>query len=118
MFNMTKEQRAESLAKAQAARTERRAEMIANQHLLKQDFADRPHWQRLASAFGVRMPSDYVPGTESKAVRKAMRKCGVTPAQVREAFGCDVGTFARHNPAWPAFAIVGLILEIANETLR
>lgn len=86
-----------------------------NAHNLKQDFADKAYWRKLASKFQVRFPSDFVPGTEFKAARKAMRKCGVTPDQIRDSFGGDVRHIHTCNPNWPLFAIIGLILEIAEE---
>lgn len=112
--DLTDEQRVVFLEQARKAQEERRALFISQAHLLKQDFLDKPHWRRLASKHGVRMPADYVPGTELRLVRKAMRKAGVTPDAVREAFGGDVKKLQRENPTWPAFALIGLILELAE----
>lgn len=115
---LTEAQRAELLEKARAAYDERRALFQSQAHLLKNDFMDKPYWRRLCSKHGVRMPADYVPGTELRLVRKAMRKAGVTPDQVREAFGGDVKALQRDNPTWPAYALIGLILEIAEENAQ
>lgn len=112
--DLTDAERTELLESARKAREERKALFQSQAHLLKQDFADKPHWRRLASSHGVRMPADYVPGTELRLVRKAMRKAGVTPDAVREAFGGDVKKLQRENPTWPAFALIGLILELAE----
>lgn len=114
LADLTEAQRAELLEKARAARDERKALFQSQAHLLKNDFADKPYWRRLCSKHGVRMPADYVPGTELRLVRKAMKKAGVTPDQVRDAFGGDVKKLQRENPAWPAFALIGLILELAQ----
>lgn len=114
LSDITEAQRAELLEKARIAREERKALFQSQAHLLKQDFADKNHWKRLASQYGVRMPADYVPGTELRLVRKAMKKAGVTPDQVRDTFGGDVKKLQRENPSWPAFALIGLILELAQ----
>ena len=47
----------ENVAAARAARSARIEHWKANASQLKQDFADEAHWRRLASRFGVRMPS-------------------------------------------------------------
>lgn len=113
--SMTPEQRAEVLAKAQAARAEQTARWKASAHLLKSDFSDSAHWHRLASRYGVRMPGPHVPGGEFRFIRKAARKLGILPQQIRDAFGGDVKHIHAMNPTWPAFAIIGLLLEMAAE---
>ena len=112
--NMTQEQRAEALDKARIARAEKTAAWKASSHLLKSDFSDSAYWHKLASKFKVRMPGTHVPGSEFKAVRKAARKLGIEPAQIRDAFGGDVKHIHAMNPTWPAFAIIGLLLEMAE----
>jgi hypothetical protein len=112
--NMTPEQRAEALDKARIARSEKTAAWKASSHLLKSDFSDSAYWHKLASKFKVRMPGTHVPGSEFKAVRKAARKLGIEPAQIRDAFGGDVKHIHAMNPTWPAFAIIGLLLEMAE----
>lgn len=72
-MNITDAERAELLEKARVAREEKKAKFLANAHTLKRDFSDKNHWRKLASKFGVRMPADYVPGTELKLVRRAMK---------------------------------------------
>lgn len=114
LTDITEAQRAELLEKARIAREERKALFQSQAHLLKNDFMDKPHWRRLCSKYGVRMPADYVPGTELRLVRKAMRKAGVSPEKVREAFG-DLKALQRDNPDWPAYALIGLVLELVEE---
>lgn len=114
-FNMSPEERAEMLCRAREAREEKKAAFIANSHNLKSDFADKNHWRKLASKFGVRMPADYVPGTEVKLARRAMKRCSVTPDDVKQSLGMDIKAFAEQNSTWPAFAIVGIVLEIGDE---
>ncbi len=112
--SLTPEQREENRRKALAAQEAHRAHLKSQAHLLHNKFADKPLWRRLASKYGVRMPPDYIPGSEVRYVRKAMRKAGVLPEHVREAFGGDVKFLARTNPTWPAYALIGLILELAE----
>lgn len=112
--NMTPEQRAEALEKARIARAEKTDAWKASAHLLKSDFSDSAYWHKLASKFKVRTPGTHVPGSEFKAVRKAARKLGIEPAQIRDAFGGDVKHIHAMNPTWPAFAIIGLLLEMAE----
>ena len=112
--NMTPEQRAEALDKARIARAEKTAAWKASSHLLKSDFSDSAYWHKLASKFKVRMPGSHVPGSEFKAIRKAARKLGIEPAQIRDTFGGDVKHIHAMNPTWPAFAIIGLLLEMAE----
>lgn len=113
--NMTPEQRQAALEMARIARTKKNEEWRASAHLLKSDFSDSAHWHRLASKHKVRMPGSHVPGSEFKAIRKAARKLGIEPGEIREAFGGDVKHIHAMNPTWPAFAIIGLLLEMAEE---
>lgn len=116
--NMTTEQRAEVLAKAQEARAEKTRIWKENASKLRKSFADSNHWRKLASKYGVRMPAEYVPSDEFKPIRKAMRKLGIDPQQVRDAFGGDVKFIHAMNPTWPAYAVIGLLLEIRDEIER
>lgn len=112
--SMTQEQRVEVLEKARIARAEKTAAWKAAAHLLKSEFSDSAYWHKLASRFKVRMPGAHVPGSEFKAIRKAARKLGIEPAQIRDAFGGDVKHIHAMNPTWPAFAVIGLLLEMAE----
>lgn len=113
--NMTAEQRADALVKAQAARAEKARIWKENADKLRQSFADSNYWRKLASKYGVRMPAEYVPSDEFKPIRKAMRKLGIEPQQVRDAFGGDVKFIHSMNPTWPAYAVIGLLLEMREE---
>ncbi|MGL4754798.1 MAG: hypothetical protein ACRCXB_20705 [Aeromonadaceae bacterium] len=112
--SMTPEQRAAALEKARIARAEKTAAWKASAHLLKSDFSDSAYWHKLASKYGVRMPGVHVPGTEFKAIRKAARKLGIDPSEIRDTFGGDVKHIHAMNPTWPAFAIIGMLLEMAD----
>ena len=69
----------------------------------------------VASLYGVRMPSAYVPGSELRLLRRAAKRAGISGADMRDAFGGGVAHLHELNPHWPAFALIGLILEIAAE---
>lgn len=114
-LNMSPEYRAEMLCKAREAREAKKAAFIASSHKLKSDFADKNHWRKLASKFGVRMPADYVPGSEVKLARRAMKRCSVTPEHLKQYLGMDIKAFAELNSTWPSFAIVGVVLEIGED---
>ena len=72
----------ENVAAARAARSARIEHWKANASQLKQDFADEAHWRRLASRFGVRMPSAYVPGSELRLLRRAAKRAGISGADI------------------------------------
>lgn len=112
--NMTPEQRQAALEKARIARVEQSERWKAGAHLLKSDFADSGHWARLASKYKVRMPGANVPGDEYRFIRKVMRKLGIEGQEIRDSFGGDIKHIHNMNPTWPAFAIIGLLLEMAE----
>lgn len=97
---------------AKAAKEKRDAQIaFANLHL-KLDFADSAHWRELASKYGVRMPAWYIPGSELKHIRRACRRMEIGSEGMRDATGfANAEEFAKANPSWPAFALVGLLLE-------
>ncbi len=112
---LTQEQREENLRLGRIAREKKVEDWKSKAYLLQREFKDKPYWRKLASKHGVKMPANYVPGTELKLVRRAMKRSGVTPEQVKEAFGGDVKHLQAMNPTWPCFALIGLILELAEE---
>lgn len=95
-----------------AAKAKREAQIEFANKNLKLDFADATHWRSLASAHGVRLPAWYIPGSELKHIRRACRRLGIGSEGMREATGFSrAEDFASANPKWPAFALVGLLLE-------
>lgn len=119
--NMTPEERAAVNRLSVEARRRRRAEFNANAHNLKTDFADKGYWHRAARYYGVIMPGHHVPGTYIPPIRKAMKKMGLLkPGEsfskaFRETIDEEYRTFIANNHDWPAFAIIGLLLECALE---
>lgn len=115
LMNMTQEQRREAAAKGRATRAAKHEMWRQNAATLKTDFADRGHWQKLATKYGARFPGAHVPGSEFAIIRKEMRRMGLPPALFSAATGGDVKAFHRDNPTWPAFAIIGVALEQRDE---
>lgn len=119
--NMTPEERAAAREKAREIQNQRHAEWRANADKLKTDFSDKGYWHRAARHYGVSMPGHHVPGTYIPPIRKAMKKMGLLkPGEgfakaFRETIDEDYRTFVANNPDWPAFAIIGLLLECALE---
>ena len=117
----TPEEQAAASKLAQEARHRRRAEFDANADKLKTDFSDNGYWHRAARHYGVRMPGHHVPGTYIPPIRQAMKRMGLMkPGEAftkafRETMDESYQTFVANNPGWPAFAIIGLLLECALE---
>lgn len=110
--DLTPEERAVLVERAQLARQQKIAAFKAKAHLLEKDFEDMPHWRRLARRFKVRMPPSYMPCSELKYARRACKRVGLNYV---EWFDEKLRDFPRNNPTWPAYALVGLILEAAAE---
>jgi hypothetical protein len=99
------------------ARLERTAALkLSAELLLRQDFKDAPHWRRLAAEHGVHFPAWYVPGSDARPIRRAARALGITPDELAETFGVrSVVELAKYNPSYPAWAVIGLLLELVAE---
>lgn len=102
----------ETLEAARIAREAKKAKFLALAHLLIPSFQDAGHWARLASKYSIRMPSKYLPCSELKYARRAVRKLGIDYPAV---FDEPLKLFPQLNPTWPAYAHIGLILEAADE---
>ena len=90
----------------------------ANAHL-KNDFSDLPHWKELASKYGVRLPSYYIPCKETKYLRRLFKKVEMDIQEYLEY--CGVSTLkqlVKLNPNYPAYAELGLALEYIDETKK
>lgn len=106
--NLTAEQRVELREKAKASRE---AKKLAGA-ILKNDFADEPHWRELASKIGFRMPATYIPCSETKHLKKALKLCNIDPKEWAEIEGySSLKGFGIDNPDWPAYARIGTLLE-------
>lgn len=116
MFNiadLNEEDRQRFLAAARQKAAEKREAWKAQAHLLIPKFLDEPHWARLASKFGIRMPPAYIPAIDGlRYARKAIKKTGIDFVALN---GFGLKAWCLNNPQWPAYALVGLILEDGAE---
>ena len=104
MSQYREQAKASRLAKQEAAKS------------LKQDFADMNTWKELASKYGVRLPSYTAPWTETKYLKRAMKKLGVEPKEYLEACGVTtIKKLVEMNSDTPAYMEVGLLLEWYDE---
>ena len=79
--------------------------------LLRQDFADKPEWLRLASEQGVSMPSWWLKPTSGN-ITKFMKKIDVSIEEFKLVHGISrLSEFEQMNPEWPMWALFGLMLE-------
>jgi len=109
---LTPEQRLEMQAKTAATRE---AKKLAGQHL-KQDWADLSFWRETASLAGIRLPISYVPATETKYIRKTLKKLDISIEEWLDVTGFKtLKGFGECNTNSPAFVEVGLALEYWNE---
>lgn len=114
MIEMTPEYR---LLVQAAAKAKREAQMAYATENLRREFADTQHWKTLAAKYGVRLPAWYMPGFELKYIRRACRRLNMGSAGMQDATGfIRAEDFAAANPTWPAFALVGLLLEHKDST--
>lgn len=111
LADLTPEQRQEMRQKAAEKREYDKAWAREN---LRDDFADRPFWRRLASKYGIRLPSWYVRNTRS--IRRALRLLKLDGTWTRDQTGAlSLKDLMDANPSWPSYAFIGLILETVYE---
>jgi hypothetical protein len=111
--DMTQEELEANLVRAREAKEEKKLLAIKT---LRNDYADKSHWQTLAQRYGIRLPSWYTPGIEPKHVKRVFRKLNLDVALYVEAMGCgSLREMLQLNPSMPAYASVGLSLEWIDE---
>ena len=109
---LTPEQRLEMQAKTAATRE---AKKIAGEHL-KQTWADLSFWRETASEAGIRLPISYIPATETKHIRKTLKKLDISIDEWLDVTGFKtLKGFGESNPTTPSYVEVGLALELWNE---
>lgn len=84
---------------------------------LYSDFGDdERYWRELASDFGVRLPAYYIPGSETKHIKRLLTKLGADVKEFLEDQGYStLKKMVTDDPKWPAFAQCGLVLEWWSE---
>ena len=102
---MTDEQR-------QAVKDQRVADQQYARDNLNISYADEQFWRDKASTFGLRLPLWWIPGSETKYVRRACKKLGIEVADFVESTGfSNINQFVQNNPRWTALSVVGLVIE-------
>lgn len=105
---LTPEQRVVMQEKAKASRE---AKKLAGESL-KSVWADENYWRELASRIGFRMPTSYIPCSETKHLKRLLKLCKIDPKQWAEIEGySSLKGFAIDNPEIPAYTRCGLVLE-------
>ena len=100
--------------RANAAITREAAKVWAEQNLL-QEFADENYWRATASDYGVRMPLRHAP-PEPKYLKRAAKKLGCDINEFVKSTGFStLKQFTSANSKFPAYALVGLLLEFNHE---
>lgn len=103
------EERSANLLKAREARAEKQA---AGELLFHDWGSDLNEWRRLASKYGVRLPSSYIPNSEVKYLKRAIKKVGADYKHYIEDCGySNFKDFHKDNPDYPIYAEVGFFLE-------
>lgn len=75
-------------------------------------YQDEGFWREKVSEYGLRMPSWWVSGSETKYIRRACKKLGVDVNSFVESTGfSNLAELARNNPTFTAFGLVGLVIE-------
>lgn len=84
---------------------------ITTEPVLKQDWLDRPLWDRLYREAGVRQPPHRFQCTP-RLMRRYLKRIGVSVEQYREMTGFStLKAFQEANPSVPLWAFVGMVLE-------
>ena len=77
----------------------------------RDDFADAPRWEELASARRVRLPAWSLTCTPAR-MEKWLRKLGISTSAYYAWSGTTaLRQFAALNPSWPLAAWLGLLME-------
>lgn len=109
--DMTQEERVKLLVKAKEARQlkKEQGEKYAKENL-KLEYADSPHWKRLSSDAGWRMPP-WWEAYNAKRIRKLLKCIGRDGAWLTNHWGVNINKVGNLNPTYTCYAICGLILE-------
>lgn len=113
--DMSPEQRAEMRHKAEEAKRLKGEWAEAN---LKLDFADESHWRALASHYGMRMPPWYEKAS-GKYVQRFLKQFDKDAEWYTSHTGFKNGNEeARVCKDLPAYAQIGLLLEVYDDELK
>lgn len=104
----------EMIEQAQAAREAKKQWAIEN---LQMDYAEENYWRELSKEADIRLPQRHIANTESKYLKRALKKLNIDNQEYLES--CGVKNFkelASCNPQGTALMEVGLILEHWKES--
>lgn len=101
----------------QKAKETKQAKIAWAEENLYTDFGDdETYWRKLASDFSVRLPAWYIPGSETKHIKRLLTKLGADVKEYLEYSGYStLKKMVAADPKWPAFAQCGLVLEWWSE---
>lgn len=114
LVNLTVEQRLQMVIKSKNTRDAKRA--WGEEHL-KQDYGqDEAHWRALASEAGIRLPAKYIPSSDTKYLKRILKKLNIEAKEWLDVEGyTTLKDFSVNNPTWPSYAHIGLLLEYWKE---
>lgn len=104
----------EQIEAAKKAREAKKAWAAAN---LQMGYADEDYWRQLGKEAGVRLPQRHIANTESKYLKRMLKKLDIDSKEYLES--CGVRGFkelASLNPQGTALSEVGLLLEYWKES--
>lgn len=106
---LTPELRAEMQEKARIVREEKKEKAKG----YKQEYMSKNHWAELCSKYKMKMPPYYAHCSETKYLRRAIRKIDKRHIHdYPEAMGCkSLKELVGCNPSYTAYAVLGLYLE-------
>lgn len=109
LSNLTPEQRLEMREKAKASKA---AKKLFAEDNLKTSWQDENHWRELASRIGFRLPTSYIPCSETKHLKRLLKVCNIDVKDWAEIEGySSLRGFGVDNPEIPAYVRCGLVLE-------
>jgi len=107
---MTQEQREQTKFKRLADQE------YAREHLYT-EYKDEGFWRDNASKVGLRLPMWWIPGSETKYIRRACKKLNVDVNLFVGSTGfSNLNQLVKANSRWSAVGMVGLCIEFAIET--
>lgn len=88
----------------------------ANENLYFDFGDDEKHWRELSKKYGVRLPAWYIPGSETKHIKRMLTKLGADIKEYVEDSGYStLKQMVKDDPTWGAKPQCGLVLEWWDE---
>lgn len=114
LTDLTQEQRQQMRIKAKETREANK--LWAQENLVQCFGDDEVVWRELASKAGIRLPAKYIPSSNTKHIKKALKKLDISMAEWLDVEAArSLKEFSMLNPTWPALGHVGLLLEYWEE---